>query len=183
MRKLIAAINMTLDGFCDHTLGIPDEDMHRHYADLIRNCGGILYGRITFELMSYWRDLVSNPSGDPVMDDFAQAMDRVPKIVFSRTLTSTDWPTARLASDSPEATVLALKQQPGKDLLAGSPGLIAELTRLGLIDEWQVCIHPVIAGHGKVLFRDITDQIRLNLVNTRTFSSGAVILSYIPAAE
>lgn len=183
MRKLIAAINMTLDGYCDHTLGIPDEDMHRHYADLIRNCGGILYGRITFELMTYWRDLVSNPSGNPAMDDFAQAMDRVPKIVFSRTLTSTDWDSARLAVRDLREEVIALKQEPGNDLFAGSPGLIASLTGMGLIDEWQICIHPVIAGHGKVLFRDITDQIRLNLANTRTFSSGAVILSYTPAAE
>jgi dihydrofolate reductase len=86
MRKLIAAINMTLDGFCDHTVIIPDEEIHQHYADLLGNADGVLYGRITYQLMQFWQNLIKNPSGEKSMDDFAMAIDRVPKIVFSHTL-------------------------------------------------------------------------------------------------
>ena len=86
MRKLIAAINMTLDGFCDHTAGIPDEEIHQHYTELLGQADLILYGRTTYQLMEFWRTLVENPSGEKSMDDFASAIDKVPKIVFSRTL-------------------------------------------------------------------------------------------------
>lgn len=90
MRKLIAAINMTLDGFCDHTAVAPDEEIHQHYAELLDNGGAILYGRITYQLMQYWQPLIKNPSGEKSMDDFAVAIDKVPKIVFSRTLKNTE---------------------------------------------------------------------------------------------
>ncbi len=86
MRKVIAAINMTLDGFCDHTVGIPDEEIHQYYADLLNNAGVVLYGRITYQLMQFWQTLLKIPSGEKSMDDFASAIDKVPKIVFSRTL-------------------------------------------------------------------------------------------------
>ena len=75
MRKLIAAINMTIDGFCDHTVIIPDEEIRQHYADLLSNADAVLYGRITYQLMQYWQNLVKNPSGEKSMDDFAMAMD------------------------------------------------------------------------------------------------------------
>src|SRR5581483_10556409 len=100
MRKIIAAINMTLDGFCDHTAIIPDEEMHDHYAELLRNADAVLYGRITYQLMNYWRDVVKNPSGNKAMDEFAVVMDRVPKIVFSHTMKSVDWESAKLAKRS-----------------------------------------------------------------------------------
>jgi hypothetical protein len=83
MRKLIAGINMTLDGYCDHTAIIPDEEMHQHYAELLSSAGAILYGRITYQLMEYWRDVLENPTGEKATDDFAVAMDKIPKIVFS----------------------------------------------------------------------------------------------------
>ena len=86
MRKVIAAINMTLDGFCDHTAGIPDEEIHQHYTELLNEGDAILYGRITYQLMEYWQPLVKNPSGEKTMDDFAKAIDKIPKIVFSHML-------------------------------------------------------------------------------------------------
>ena len=87
MRKLIAAINMTLDGFCDHTVITPDEEIHDHYKDLLNSAGIVLYGRITYQLMeSYWPTVVKNPTGNKAMDDFAIAIDNISKIVFSRTL-------------------------------------------------------------------------------------------------
>lgn len=181
MRKLIAAINMTLDGVCDHTVVNPDEEIHQHYADLLNNADAILYGRITYLLMQYWQNLVKNPSGEKSLDKFALAMDRVPKIVFSRTLKNTGWESAKLAKREIEEEVLELKQfRNGKsqEIFVGSPGLIVTLTQLGLIDEYQLMVHPVIAGSGRTLFKDITDRVELNLLKTKSFGCGAVILYY-----
>ena len=83
MKKVIAAINMTIDGYCDHTAVLADEEIHRHYEQLIRDAGVILYGRKTYELMTYWKQLVEKPSGERDMDNFAAAIDSVHKIVFS----------------------------------------------------------------------------------------------------
>ena len=180
MRKVIAAKNMTLDGFCDHTAGIPDDELHQHYTELLNSAGTILYGRITYQLMEYWVPIVENPTGNKSMDEFAIAIDRVPKIVFSRTLQHLDWKTATLAKRDIQEEVLELKQQAGKDILVGSPGLIVTLTKLGLIDEYQLCVHPVIAGNGLPLFKSINDKIILKLLKTKTFASGAITLYYEP---
>ncbi|RZJ68434.1 MAG: dihydrofolate reductase [Flavobacterium sp.] len=178
MRKIIAAINTTLDGFCDHTAGLPDEEIHKHYEQLLVDSGAILYGRITFELMKFWQDLVKNPSGEKSMDDFASAMDQVPKIVFSNTLETTDWESATLSKKSPGETVLELRQQKGKDILIGSRSLIVQLTNLDLIDEYQICVHPVIIGEGLPLFEKLHERTVLDLQKTRTLKSGAIILYY-----
>lgn len=180
MRKVIAAINMTLDGYCDHTSGIPDDEVHDHYTDLLGSAGVALYGRITYQLMEYWRAVLETPRGIKAMDDFAIAIDKTPKIVFSRTLKSVDWQSAKLATQDLEQEVLQLKQQSGKDIFACSPSLIVALTKLNLIDEYQLCIHPVIAGSGLPLFRDISEKIVLKLIKTKVFSGGAVILYYEP---
>jgi dihydrofolate reductase len=178
MGKLIAAINMTLDGFCDHTAVDPDEAIHEHYADLIADADAILYGRTTFQLMEYWRDLLKNPSGNEAMDNFAIAMDKVPKIVFSRTLKNVEWESARLASRDIATEVLDLKRQMDGNILVGSPGLIVSLTNLNLIDEYQICIHPVVVGIGLPLFKNIHKRLSLVLTTTKTFTSGAVVLYY-----
>src|SRR5690606_22128472 len=178
MRKIIAAINMTLDGSFDHTSVDPDEEIHQHYADLLRSADAILYGRVTFELMRYWQELVKDPSGDPSLDDFAAAMDRTPKVVFSRTLGYTDWDSARLATRSLEEEVLDLRQGSGKDIYVGSRSLIIQLMQHGLIDELQLCVHPVIAGGGPPLFHDLKDRTPLKLNKTKTFTSGAVLFYY-----
>ncbi|WP_298648269.1 dihydrofolate reductase family protein [uncultured Proteiniphilum sp.] len=183
MRKVIAAINMTLDGFCDHTAIIPDEEIHQHYADLLSKAGTVLYGRITYQLMEFWRTLVENPSGEKSMDDFAIVMDKTPKIVFSHTLKNVDWKSTKLATRDLEEEVLELKQQSGKDIFVGSPGLIVALTKLSLIDEYQLCVHPVIVGNGLPLFKNINHRIALTLVKTKTFSGGAVILYYEPIPQ
>lgn len=180
MRKVIAAINMTLDGFCDHTAINPDEEIHDHYADLLNDAGVVLYGRITYQLMQFWQTLLKNPSGEKSMDDFAIAIDSIPKIVFSNTLKQLDWETATLARRSIKEEVLELKQQAGKPILAGSPSLIVSLLNLNLIDELQLCIHPVILGNGLPLFKSITGRFELRLLKTKTFSSGAVIHYYVP---
>lgn len=181
MRKLIAAINVTLDGFCDHTAGIADEELHQHYNELLSNSGVILYGRTTYQLReSYWPSVVKNPTGNKPIDDFALTIQNIPKIVFSRTLTNVDWKNARLAKGGIEEEVAELRQQPGKDILAGSPSLIAALTKLNLIDEYQLCVHPVILGSGLPLFKNINNKIILKLLKTKAFGSGAMVLYYTP---
>jgi len=178
MRKLIAGINMTLDGFCDHTVIIPDEEIHQHYTDLLDNAGVILYGSITYQLMQYWQTLVKNPSGEKSMDDFAIAIDKIPKIVFSHKLKNTEWDSAKLANQPIEEMVKELKQQSGKDILVGSRSIIIQLMKLNLIDEYQICVHPVVVGSGLPLFENINERTILKLLKTKIFNSGAIILYY-----
>ena len=183
MRKIIAAINMTLDGFCDHTAIMPDEEVHQHYTDLLNNGGVVLYGRITYQLMQFWQTLIKNPSGEKSMDDFAIAIDKIPKIVFSHTLKNTGWDSAKLANQSIEEEVAALKQSRNggsKDIFISSRSLIIQLLKLHLIDELQLCVHPVIAGSGLPLFENINNRTVLKKTKTKTFSGGAVTLYYQP---
>ena len=178
MPKLIAAINSTLDGFCDHTAGIADDELHVHYTELLNNAGTILYGRKTFELMKYWQDVMKNPAGHKAEDDFAIAIDKLPKIVFSHTLKNPGWESARMATKKLEEEIYELRQKPGKDIFLGSPGLIAQAVNLNLIDEFQLCIHPVILGKGLPLFKNISDKKNLELIKTKIFGSGAIVLYY-----
>jgi dihydrofolate reductase len=133
--------------------------------------------------MEFWPTLVKSPSGNRAMDDFAIAMDNIPKIVFSRTLKHLAWPTARLAARGLKEEVLGLKRQDGKPVLVGSPGLIAQLTQLGLIDEYQLSVHPTIVGDGLTLFKDIADRVDLKLLKTKAFDCGAVTLYYEPTKQ
>ncbi|MBC8051910.1 MAG: dihydrofolate reductase [Sphingobacteriaceae bacterium] len=183
MRKVIAAINTTLDGVCDHTKGIADEEIHQHYTELLDNAGVVLYGRITYQLMQFWQTLLKNPSGEKTMDDFALAIDKIPKIVFSHTLKNTEWESATLANRAIEEEVLELKQQPGRDILIGSRSLIIQLMKLNLIDEYQLCVHPVVAGGGLPLFENLNDRTVLKLLKAKTFGGGAVMLYYEPTNE
>jgi dihydrofolate reductase len=185
MRKLIAGINVTLDGVCDHTAVIPDDEISQHYNDLMKSVGGMLWGRITYQLMeSYWPPLVKNPSGDKTDDDFAIFVEEIPKIVFSRTLKSVDWKNARLVKRGLKEEILDLKQQAGKDLLVGSRSLIAAALNLGLVDEFQLCVHPVIAGKGMRLFENMNDRITFKVLKTKTFrASGATVFYYEPVKK
>jgi dihydrofolate reductase len=181
MRKLIAAINMTLDGFCDHTAMIADEELHRHYNELLRNGDTLLYGRITYQMMeSYWPSLVKNPSGNKPMDEFAVLIDNISKIVYSHTMKNVEWKNTQLKKEIYKEEISELKQEEGKYILAGSPSLIVALTQLDLIDEYQLCVHPVISGSGLPLFKNIRDKRNLKLLKTKTFSSGAIVLYYAP---
>lgn len=180
MRKLIAAINTTLDGICDHTAGLPDEEIHQHYTKLLGQGDAILYGRTTYQLMEFWRTLLENPSEEKSMNDFATAIDKIPKIVFSHTLNKVDWKSATIAKRNLKETVLELKHQSGKDIFVGSRSLIIQLMKHKLIDEFQFCVHPVVAGSGLPLFEHLNDRTILKLVKTKTFRGGAVTLYYEP---
>ncbi|QOJ28283.1 MAG: dihydrofolate reductase family protein [Ignavibacteriales bacterium] len=180
MRKLIAGINMTLDGRFDHTAVDPDEEIHNHYSEQLKNADTALFGRITYQLMTYWQTLLQNPSGNKAMDDFALAIDGIQKIVFSKTLTHTGWHSASIAKQGLRDEVLALRQMPGRDILVSSRSIIVGLLNLNLIDELQLCIHPVAAGTGQMLFEDLNIRSKFALVNLKTFSGGAVLLCYQP---
>ena len=186
MRKVIAAINMTLDGYCDHTAVIADDEIHDHYTELLRSAGVILYGRITYQLMEFWPPIVKNPTGNKAMDEFARVMDNTPKIVFSHTLKNLEWASAKLATKDIKDVVAELKQSGsngGKDVFAGSRSLIVTLLNMNLIDEFQLCVHPVIAGKGLPLLDNIDDRIELKLLKTKTFGCGAVIFYYQPVRK
>lgn len=182
MRKVIAAMNMSLDGFCDHTELSADDEIHAHYNDLLRNTGTLVYGRITYQLMeSYWPTVVKSPTGNKQADDFAVLINDIRKVVFSRTLTGVEWKNTRLAKGDLKEEILKLKQEPGKDIAIGSPGLIAAAMNLNIIDEYQFSVQPVVLGKGLSLFKNIRQRIDLRLLKTKTFGCGAVTFYYKPA--
>ena len=184
MGKLIATMNMTLDGFCDHTAMIADDEIHQHYNELLSSADTLLYGRITYQLMeSYWPTVVKNPTGNKPTDEFAVIIDNISKIVFSHTLKNVGWKNARVAKRGIKEEVLELKQQPGKDILVGSPGLIVNSMKLNLIDEYQLSVQPTIAGKGLSLFKNINNRINLKLLKTKTFGCGAVTFYYEPTKK
>jgi len=184
MRPLRYSINVTLDGCCHHEAGLPpDEESLRYWADEIRRADAILLGRVTYGMMeSAWR---RPPSGvwpewvDETQLPFAEAMDRVEKHVVSRTLDRVDW-NAELVRGDLATAVERLKDQPGAGLWVGGVTLPRALAELGLIDEYEFLVHPVLAGHGPTLLAGLRERIRLELVDRREFRSGAVALRYRP---
>lgn len=182
MRKVIAAMNMTLDGFCDHTAMTADDEIHEHYSELLRNTGTLIYGRTTYQLMeSYWPTVVKNPTGNKSTDDFAVLIDNIPKIVYSRTLKDVSWKNSTLKKELIKEEMLALKKEGGKSIGVGSPSLIVAFAKLGLVDEYQLSVQPTIVGSGLTLFKNIKDRIDLKLLKTKTFGCGAVTFYYEPA--
>ena len=184
MRKIIAAMNMTLDGFCDHTAMIADEEIHQHYNELLSNANTLIYGRITYQLMEgYWPTVVKNPTGNKPMDEFAVLIDNISKIVFSRTLQHVDWKNTELKKEIIKEEILELKEQTGKNIVVGSPGLIVAFTQLDLIDEYQLGLQPTVIGSGLSLFKNTRERIDLKLLKTKTFGCGALMLYYEPTKK
>ena len=179
MRKLIAAMNMTLDGFCNHEAGIADDEIHKHYNELLGNAGTLLYGRITYQLMeSYWPTVVINPTGNKPMDEFAVLIDNISKIVYSRTLQNVVWKNTTLKKEVIKEEILELKQQAGRNIVVGSPSLIVALTQFDLIDEYQLGVQPIVLGKGLPLFKNVKERVNLRLLKTKTFGCGVVMLYY-----
>lgn len=176
--KIIATINMSLDGNCDHLAMTPDTDVHQHYTELLNTGDMALYGRITYQLMQFWQEVLTKPTENPAMDEFAKAIDRIPKLVFSNTLKETNWNTAELAKIELIEQVRILKQTSGGDVFVGCRSLINQLLDKKLIDELQICIHPVIVGKGPYLFNSMLNRTELKLVRTKHFMSGAFIHVY-----
>ena len=117
------------------------------------------------------------------MDEFAVLIDNISKIVFSRTLKNVEWKNTTLKKKVNKEEISVLKQEEGKYILAGSPSLIVELAQLELIDEYQLCVHPVVLGSGLPLFKNISNKMNLKLLKTKTFGSGAIVLYYEPSKK
>lgn len=172
---------MTLDGFCDHTAVNPDDELMEYFNDLMRNTDTLIYGRTTYQLMgSYWPLLVKNPSGNKLDDEFAVLMENISKIVYSHTLENVSWTNSTLKRVIKKEEITELKQQAGKNIAVGSPSLIVAFTELDMIDEYQICVHPVVLGSGLPLFNNIGDKVDLKLIRTKTFRAGTIVLYYEP---
>lgn len=183
MRKLVFGINVTADGFCDHHLGIPDDEMVRYFAHLMRESDTLLYGRKTYELMfPYWLDVARSNSGKTEADnEFAKAFFAVPKVVVvSKTLSDPKADNVKVIRDHLASEILRLKNEPGRNISIGGVTLPSELLDLGLIDEFHLVIHPTFAGHGRRLFdgANFKEKINLNLIASRVFQSGILALHY-----
>jgi dihydrofolate reductase len=181
MRKVVFAINMTADGFCSHTDGIPDEELHEYFTGVLRNASVILCGRTTYQLMvPYWPDIARSQSETKSENEFARVYDALEKVVFSTTLTHVEDKNTRLVHANVAEELLALKQQSGKDICVGSLSIASQLSDRGLIDEYHFVVHPVIAGKGPRLFESVKlqESLRLDFLGSKTFQSGVVALQY-----
>src|SRR3954467_7182617 len=184
MRPLRYSINVTLDGCCDHRTISPDEELHRHHARNLEQADALLLGRVTYEMMEVaWRPVAQTgvrPDGMPAwMEPFARTIDAAKKYVVSSTLGRVDWNAELVRGDLGNA-VRQLKQQPGKGLLVGGVKLPLALAEMGLIDEYEVVVHPRVAGHGPTLLAGLSKLVDLKLVSRLEFASGAVAMRYEP---
>src|SRR5262249_10858551 len=181
MRPLRYAINITLDGCCDHRAGSTDEELHRYWAEKLAQADALLFGRVTYEMMeAAWRPSAAGARPDWMadwMEPFARTIDAAKKYVVSSTLDRVDWNAELVRGDLGKA-VQQLKQQPGKGLGVGGVERPQGLAELGLIDEYEFVVHPRLAGHGPSLFAGLSKHIDLKLVGRLEFGSGAVALRY-----
>ena len=181
MRKVVFAINSTADGYCSHTDGIPDDETHEYFTRLLRNASLLLFGRITYQLMvPYWPDIARNQSEDKATNEFARVFDSLDKVVFSTTLKHVEGQDTRIVRSNVAEEVVALKQQPGKDICVGSLSIASQLSDRRLIDEYHFVVHPVVAGKGPRLFETVKpqDKLQLDFIGSDTFQSGVVALRY-----
>ena len=182
MRNLVYAINVTIDGCCDHTALAPDEEIFEYSIDLVRSAGLQVFGRKTYELMvPYWPDVAKNPAETKSDREFAEAFCALDKVVFSRSLKNVEDGNTRIVRTDLKDEILKLKQQPGKYILVGGVDIPSQLTELGLIDEYRIVVWPIIAGKGRRLMEaaSLAQKLRLKLVESKSFKSGAVLLRYL----
>src|SRR3954447_17688276 len=178
MRPLRYSINVTLDGCCDHRAMIADEDLHRHAVENLDRADALLLGRVTYEMMeAAWRSPARTGARPDWMEPFARSIDAAKKYVVSSTLDRVDWNAELVRGDLGNA-VQQLKQEPGKGLFVAGTKLALALTELGLIDEYEVVVHPRLAGHGPTLFSGLSKWVDLKLVSRLEFGSGAVAMRY-----
>src|SRR5579863_7344942 len=183
MRNVIYAINITLDGCCDHSKFNPAEDLLEHYTRLLRDDAGLLvYGRKTYQLMvPYWPDIAKSQSETKEDREFAQAFDSLDKIVFSRSLGSAEDKNTRIVRTSLRDEILKLKQEQGKNILVGGVSIPSQLIELGLVDEFRFVVAPIIVGEGRRLSEGVNlpQKLQLKLVESKIFESGSVALRYL----
>ncbi|MGC0400849.1 dihydrofolate reductase [Streptomyces sp. SAI-126] len=188
MRKIVLMMGMSLDGYIegpdrDISWHRVDEELHTHMNATIGAMGGLLHGRVVYELMAaYWPTADADPDAPASVREFAPIWRDLPKVVYSRTLTKVDWNSTLVREVVPEE-VRALKAQPGGDLALGGVELGTSFLRLGLVDELRIYVHPVLVGRGKPLFPPADTLTSLRLVESHTFGNGVVLLRYEVEAE
>jgi dihydrofolate reductase len=192
MRKLILSMMVSLDGAIARADGnldwfVSDVDFEEEMLGLLRNVDGMFFGRLSYQLLAqYWPAAGSSaqqaPGGFSSMEreiEFARLMNSIPKTVYSRTLRQADWGPVNVAKEVNAEEVAHLKRSPGKDLvLFAGAQLASSFAKLDLIDEYRLMIHPIVLGNGIALFQGLTQERKLELLRTRIFPSGVVLLHY-----
>ena len=181
MRNVIFAINITLDGCCDHTKQIADEESHEYFTHLLRDVGLLVFGRKTYQLMvPFWPDVAKNHSETKAMNEFADTFDSINKIVFSQSFDSAEGNT-RIVRTKLQNEILKLKQEQGKNILVGGVSVPSQLIELGLVDEYRFVVQPIVAGEGRRLMEGVSlpEKLQLKLVESKPFKSGCVALRYL----
>jgi dihydrofolate reductase len=176
MAKLVFGMNQSLDGFVDHDKFAPDAVLFRHFVDQMRGLSGSLYGRRMYEIMRYWDEDDSEWPEDH--RDFAIAWRKQPKWVVSRTLTSVG-PNATLVGGDLETTVRSLKAELAGEIEVAGPELARSLIDMGLVDEYQIYLHPIVVGHGKPFF--VGSPPSLHLAASDRIGDEVIRLTYVPA--
>jgi len=182
MRKLIFAINTTLDGCCDHTKQMADEETHEYFTDLMREADVQVFGRKTYELMvPFWPEVAKNQSMTKASNEFARVFDSVKKVVFSRSLDSVEDRNTRIVRTDLRDEIVKLKQEQGKNILIGGVSVASQLIELGLVDEYVFVVTPIIAGEGRRLLEGVSlrERLQLKLIESKFFKSGCVALRYL----
>jgi dihydrofolate reductase len=180
MRPLRYSINVTLDGCCDHREMLADEGLHRHAVENLAQADALLFGRVTYEMMEAgWRQPAPVGARPDWMEPFARTIDAARKYVVSSTLDRVDW-NAELVRGELGKAVQRLKKESGKGLFVGGVKLPLALAELGLIDEYELVVHPRLAGHGPTLFAGLSKRLDLKLLSRLEFGSGAVAMRYEP---
>ncbi len=183
MRKLIFAINITLDGCCDHDKGIADDETLEYFTHLMRDVDLQVFGRKTYELMvPYWPDIAKNPAGETKATiEFAEAFVAIDKLVFSRSLESVEGNNTRIVRANLQGEILKLKQEEGKNIIVGGVSVSSQLIELGLVDEYRFVVNPIVAGEGRRLLEGVSlpEKLQLKLVESKIFKSGCVALRYV----
>jgi dihydrofolate reductase len=182
MRKVIYAINITLDGCCDHTKTSGGDEILEHFTHLMQDTDLFVYGRKTYQLMvPYWPDAARDQSATKMTKEFAQRFDSTPKIVFSHSLDSVEDKNSRIARGGLQDEILKLKREQGKNILIGGVSIPSQLTELGLVDEYHFVVHPIVAGEGRRLLEGVSlqERFQLKLVESEILKSGCVALHYL----
>jgi len=180
-RNVIYAINITLDGCCDHTKMIADEEIHEYFTNLMRDVDLLVFGRKTYQLMvPFWPDVAKNHSMTKATNEFADTFDSISKIVFSQSLDSAERNT-RIVRTNLQDEILKLKQEQGKSILIGGVSLPLQLIELGLVDEYYFVIQPIVVGEGRRLLEGISleERLHIKLVESKILKSGCVALHYL----
>ena len=181
MRNVIYAINLTIDGCCDHTKFMPDEEVFEYFMQLVRGADLQVFGRKTYQLMvPYWPEVAKDQSATKADRDFAEAFNSLNKIVFSRSLDSGEDGNTRIVRTNLQDEILRLKQQPGKNILVGGVDIPSQLIELGLVDEYRFVVGPIVAGEGRRLEgARLREKLQLKLVESKILKSGCVALRYL----